>query len=309
MRDGALASAAMRWLGHSFRRLVAALMALGVGTACGQVAPAPAVRLPQILELVGAFEALPAAGVAHDEALASLQRRLGELDPDGAYYSREQRASFATTPAEDQALQWRRIEPGLLLLRPGRFGETTLRDGAAALGGAGAEAPFKGVVLDLRGSPGGLLDATVGLAAIFLTDDDLVLQTRGASADSTFGFRARASDYLRRGQPDPLARLPHALRALPMVVLVDGKTAAGAESVAAALKDHARAHLVGQRTMGRGTVQTLRMVPGGGVLKYTSALLEAPSGVLIQGVGVQPHEVVDDPDEALRVAVRRLASP
>ena len=284
-------------------------MALGVGTACGQVASAPAVRLPQILELVGAFEAMPAAGAAHDEALASLQRRLGELDPDGAYYSREQRASFATTPAEDQALQWRRVDPGLLLLRPGRFGETTLRDCATALGGAWAEMHFKGVVLDLRGSPGGRLDATIGLAAIFLKDDDLVLQTRGASAVSTFDFRAEASNYLRKGEPNPVTRLPHALRALPMVVLVDGKTASGAESVAAALKDHGRAHLIGQRTMGRGTVQALRMVPGGGVLKYTAALLEAPSGALIQGSGVQPHQVVDDADEALRVAVRRLASP
>lgn len=299
----------MRWFRTSSRRLVAALLALGAGAACGQAVPASAVPLPQIRELVGAFEALPAAGAAHDEALAALQRRLGELDPDGAYFSRDQRSSLAVKPAEDQTLQWQRIEPGLLLLRPGRFGETTLRDCATALGGAWAEAPFKGVVLDLRGSPGGLLDATIGLAAIFLNDDDLVLQTRGASADSSLGFRAQASDYLRRGEPDPLARLPPALRALPMVALVDGKTASGAESVAAALKDHGRAHLIGQRTMGRGTVQTLRMVPGGGVLKYTSALLAAPSGALIQGAGVQPHQQVDDPDEALRVAVRRLASP
>lgn len=291
----------MRWLRNASRPLVAAVLALAASAACGQAVP-----LPQILALADAFAAMPPAGAAHDEALAALQRRLGELDPDGAYFSREQRASLAAKPAEAQTLQWRRIEPGLLLLRPGLFGEETLRDCAAALGGAWAEMPFKGVVLDLRGSPGGLLDATIGLAAIFLTNDDLVLQTRGASADSSFGFRARASDYLRMG-PDPLARLPHALRALPMAVLIDGQTASGAESVAAALKDHGRAHLIGQKTMGRGTVQTLRMVPGGGVLKYTSALLESPSGALIQGVGVQPHQAVDDADEALHTAVRHLA--
>ncbi len=206
-----------------------------------------------------------------------------------------------------------RPAPGLAVLRLPSSNERTLEDTASLLQREWRDKPFdKGLVLDLRGNPGGLLETYIGLAAIFLPADALVARTEGQSAEANHDYRANPESYARRPTSlSPLRQLPPELKTLPLVVLTDGATASGAEIVAAALKDHQRATLVGRRTYGRGSIQTVFPLGGGhGAVKLTTAHWVSPNGTRIHGTGLEPDVTVNDPDPApaLDAALRTLAA-
>lgn len=187
---------------------------------------------------------------------------------------------------------------GWVVLRVSRFQDTTLQESVHALQRAWSEQPFRAVVLDLRGCPGGLLDASIGMASIFLPAEEVVAHTHGVAAQSNMTYRAAREFYLRRGA-DPIAALDPAIRRLPLVVLVDGATASGAEIVAAALQEHRRAPVIGQRTFGRASIQTVTPLQMGGI-KYTSAYWSSPGGRRLHGNGITPDTLLDNPwDEAV----------
>ena len=144
----------------------------------------------------------------------------------------------------------------------------------------------RGVVLDLRGNPGGLLDEAVETASAFLDGGPVV-------------------DYTRRsGSPVHLVAVGTGDTAMPLVVLVDGGTASAAEVVAGALQDRGRAVLVGSRTFGKGTVQEPRTLSDGSALELTVAHYATPAGRSVDGVGLPP-DIEVDPGSAPDVAVRR----
>jgi len=153
-----------------------------------------------------------------------------------------------------------------------------------------------GFVLDLRGNPGGLLDQAVAVASLFL-DRGTIVTLRGLHL------------------PERTYRAQHgAVTARPLVVLVDRATASSAEVVAAALRDHHRAEIVGQRTYGKALVQSVDPLGGGGALELTVAHYYTPVGTDISGRGLRPDvPAVDHPgtavDEALVAALRTLARP
>jgi carboxyl-terminal processing protease len=167
-----------------------------------------------------------------------------------------------------------------------------------------------GLVLDLRGNPGGLLDGAIALAALFLPSDTVVGKTVGPTPESNVTYRAHPTSYTRSTR-DPLALVPPALRRLPMVVLVDGSTASGAEILAGALRDNGRARLVGRRSFGRGSIQILRNLGDGEVLRHTSARWQLPSGQTFDPQGLTPDvelpgAVADrDVDEAIALLRKR----
>jgi carboxyl-terminal processing protease len=141
-----------------------------------------------------------------------------------------------------------------------------------------------GYVLDLRNNPGGLLDQAVSVSSAFLSRGEVV-STRGRTTEETQRFTARASD-LTKGKP--------------LVVLINGGSASASEIVAGALHDHKRATLIGTRTFGKGSVQTIiPLGPGKGAMALTTARYYTPSGVSIQAKGIAPDiEVLQDvPDE------------
>jgi len=185
-----------------------------------------------------------------------------------------------------------RPQPDIALLRVPRFGESTLAEVSDALSREWRIKPFKGLVFDLRRSPGGLLETGVGLAALFLPPRVVIAKLAGRVPESNIVFRAERSDYVRRGD-DPLARVPQALRELPLVLLVDEGTAAGAEIVVAALRDHQRATTVGRKTFGRASVQTQARLPDGGAVKFTTAFWESPNGARIHHIGIVPDRLVE----------------
>jgi carboxyl-terminal processing protease len=143
-----------------------------------------------------------------------------------------------------------------------------------------AHGRLNGFVLDLRNDPGGLLDASVDVAGDFL-DGNVVVTTRGRNSDDDHVYRAQAGSDLLRGTP--------------VVVLVNSASASAAEIVAGALQDHHRATVMGTRTFGKGSVQTIIPLDGKGAIRLTTALYYTPSGRSIQGQGITPDIVITLP--------------
>jgi carboxyl-terminal processing protease len=161
-------------------------------------------------------------------------------------------------------------------------------------------------VLDLRNDPGGLLDGAVALAAAFLPTDVVVVSTNGQIQESKQTFRASASDYARRGGADPLKKLPAALKKVALVVLVNEGSASASEIVAGALQDHKRATIMGAQTFGKGSVQTIRPLPGDTALKITTARYFTPGGRSIQAKGIVPDVFLDETAEGNVFAALRM---
>ena len=140
------------------------------------------------------------------------------------------------------------------------------------------KAPLQGMVLDLRSNPGGLLTSAVEVSDIFL-NDGIIVTTKGRLKEADLSFHAAPGD---------------ALNGAPLVVLVDNGTASAAEIVAGALKDNHRALLMGRRTFGKGSVQTVLPLDADHAVKLTTARYYTPSGASIQAAGIQPDIVLQD---------------
>jgi len=194
-----------------------------------------------------------------------------------------------------QSVRAKMIEPGYAWLRVSQFQDRTVDDFARKLEELYKQDPgLKGLVLDLRNDPGGLLEGAVAVSAAFLPTDAVVVTTNGQIADSKATFKASPSDYLRRGGTDPLRRLPDAVKKLPLIVLVNEGSASASEIVAGALQDHKRATIMGAQTFGKGSVQTVRQLSPDTALKITTARYYTPSGASIQAKGIVPDVMLDE---------------
>jgi carboxyl-terminal processing protease len=145
---------------------------------------------------------------------------------------------------------------------------------------------LKGYVLDLRNNPGGLLDQAISVSDAFLEKGEIV-STRGRNAEETQRFNARAGDLTKNK---------------PVIVLINGGSASASEIVAGALQDHKRATVLGTRSFGKGSVQTIiPLGSGNGALRLTTARYFTPSGTSIQAKGIKPDiEVLQDVPEELK---------
>ena len=157
------------------------------------------------------------------------------------------------------------------------------------------KAPLKGLILDLRNDPGGLLNGAVAVTAAFVKPDSLVVYTDGRTEDAKMRLTASRENYLRPMQPDYLKNLPEGVKQVPMVVLVNSGSASASEIVAGALQDHKRAVVMGTRTFGKGSVQTILPLGNGTAIKLTTARYFTPNGRSIQAKGIEPDIVVEDP--------------
>jgi len=201
------------------------------------------------------------------------------------------------------------IEPGYGWVRLTQFQERTVEDMVKKLEDIYNQDPqLKGLVLDLRNDPGGLLDAAVAVSAVFLPDDVTVVSTNGQLEESKFVYKASPQFYLRRGA-DPVRRLTEntkgIFKKIPLVVLVNEGSASASEIVAGALQDHKRATVMGSQTFGKGSVQTVRQLGPDTALKITTARYYTPSGRSIQAKGIMPDVLIDDTLEGSPYAVLR----
>lgn len=174
------------------------------------------------------------------------------------------------------------LEDGYLYLRLTRFNENTTEEMKKLLKKAGGKAAIKGVVLDLRNNPGGLLDQAVSVADAFLPAGNVVyIQGRDPASRKDFNAKTQADDI-----------------DAPMVVLINAGSASASEIVAGALQDRDRALLVGEKTFGKATVQTVIPLADESGIKLTTALYYTPKGRSIQAQGIDPDMAV--PFEAPR---------
>ena len=165
------------------------------------------------------------------------------------------------------------LEPGFAYLRIAQFQEQTGAEFSRAIAELHKQDPaLKGVVIDLRNNPGGLLPASIEVADTLL-DSGLIVYTEGRIASANTRANATPGD---------------ALPGIPLVVLINEGTASAAEIVAGALKDHRRALIVGTKSFGKGSVQTVLPLQDGRAIKLTTARYFTPSGSSIQADGIQP---------------------
>ena len=197
-----------------------------------------------------------------------------------------------------QSVRAKVVEPGYAWVRLTQFQDRTVEDFTRKLEDLyKQDRNLKGIVLDLRNDPGGLLDGAVAVSAAFLPKDAVVVTTNGQIAESKAVFKARPDDYLRRGGADPLKHLPDSIKSVPLVVLVNEGSASASEIVAGALQDHKRAIILGAQTFGKGSVQTVRQLSPDTALKITTARYYTPSGRSIQAKGIVPDLMVDETAE------------
>jgi carboxyl-terminal processing protease len=226
-------------------------------------------------------------------------------------YRKSESRSFPVTITREeiraQSVRAKMMEPGYAWLRVSQFQDRTVEDFARKLEELYKQDPnLKGIVLDLRNDPGGLLEASVAISAAFLPSDAVVVSTNGQIAESKSTFKAAPEFYLRRGGSDPLKRLPESLKNVPLVVLVNEGSASASEIVAGALQDHKRAVLMGAQTFGKGSVQTVRQLSPETALKITTARYYTPSGKSIQAKGIIPDVMLDETAEGNLFASLRI---
>ena len=179
-----------------------------------------------------------------------------------------------------QSVKQRMLDDGFGYVRITQFQSNTgdsLKDALAKLK-LQNKGDLKGLVLDLRNNPGGVLNAAVAVSDAFLTGG-LIVYTEGRVPDSELKFSATPADLISGA---------------PMVVLVNGGSASASEIVAGALQDHKRAVIMGTKTFGKGSVQTILPMTGGAALKITTARYFTPSGRSIQATGILPDVITEE---------------
>ena len=193
-----------------------------------------------------------------------------------------------------QSVKSKLLEGGVGYVRITQFQEHTVENMVKHLNQLYKDAPLRALVLDLRNDPGGVLHGAVGVSAAFLPARTLVVSTDGRTEDARRKYLADPADYLRGRGDDVLAKLPAAVKTVPMVVLVNAGSASASEIVAGALQDHKRAQVLGTQTFGKGSVQTILPLGNSAAVKLTTARYFTPSGRSIQAKGVTPDWMVEE---------------
>ncbi|HSS46953.1 MAG TPA: S41 family peptidase [Burkholderiales bacterium] len=194
-----------------------------------------------------------------------------------------------------QSVKSKMFEPGYGYIRITQFQEHTGETLVKAINDLYKPGTLKGLVLDLRNDPGGLLNSAVAVSAAFLQPNALVVYTEGRTDDAKMRLSAIPENYLRGNfKEDYLKKLPAAVKSVPLVVLVNNGSASASEIVAGALQDHKRAIIMGTQSFGKGSVQTILPLGNNTAIKLTTARYYTPNGRSIQAKGIVPDIMVEE---------------
>jgi len=262
-------------------------------------------------DLITRIDDTPVKGMTVDQAV---KRMRGEPSTKVVLtvFRRSESRTFPVTIVREeirvQSVRAKMVEPGYAWVRVSQFQDRTVDDFVAKVEQLYKQDPnLKGMVLDLRNDPGGLLDGAIAISAAFLPSDVVVVSTNGQLPDSRATYRAAPEYYARRGGGnDPLRRLPAAIKKVPLVVLVNEGSASASEIVAGALQDHKRATIMGAQSFGKGSVQTVRPLSAETALKITTARYYTPTGRAIQARGIVPDIFLDETAEGNVFAALRV---
>jgi carboxyl-terminal processing protease len=261
-------------------------------------------------DLITRIDDTPVKGLTMDQAVKRMRGEPNTKVSLTVFRKNESRSFPVSITREEirvQSVRAKVVEPGYAWVRVSQFQDRTIDDFARKVEDIYKQDPnIKGMVLDLRNDPGGLLEGAVALSAAFLPSDVTVVSTNGQIPESKATFKANPEFYVRRGNGDPLKKLPAGLKSVPLVVLVNEGSASASEIVAGALQDHKRATLMGAQTFGKGSVQTVRPLSADTALKITTARYYTPSGRSIQAKGIVPDLWLDETAEGNVFAALRM---
>ncbi|MFZ9917267.1 MAG: S41 family peptidase [Methylophilaceae bacterium] len=198
---------------------------------------------------------------------------------------------------KSQSVKAKLIQEDYGYLRVTQFQERTGEDVAKSINKLFAEnkKPLNGIILDMRNNPGGLLNAAVAVSAAFIPEGELVVYTEGRAKDSKMHLTAIPENFIRDPKGNNyINKLPPEIKKTPMVVLVNNGSASASEIVAGALQDHKRALIVGTKSFGKGSVQSILPMNNGTAIKLTTARYFTPKGRSIQAKGIDPDIIVED---------------
>ena len=244
-------------------------------------------------DLILAVDGAPAQEMTTQEAVSRIRGAKG-TEVELTILHRDAKAPRTVRIVRDAipliSVKSKQLEAGYYWLRLTRFSERTTPELMDALKDAGKHGPLKGIVLDLRNNPGGLLDQAVSVSDAFLNQGAIVtIRGRAEEAVREYKAKEQSTDVT-----------------VPMVVLVNAGSASASEIVAGALRDHKRALILGERSFGKGSVQNIIPLPDGSGLKLTVALYYTPNGRSIQAEGIEPD--IEVPFEAPREDDGKVAS-
>ena len=249
-------------------------------------------------DLITRLDSTPVKGMTLDEAVKRMRGEPNTKITLTVARKEEDKPLLITIVRQEikvQSVKGKMIEPGFGWIRVSQFQEPTVEDLAKKINQLYQQDPgMKGLVLDLRNDPGGVLPGAIGVSAAFLPKDVPVVSTNGQLPDSKATYYARREFYGTRAGTDPLARLPEGIKKVKMVVLVNSGSASASEIVAGALQDYKRAVIMGTQTFGKGSVQTIRQLSADTAVKLTTARYYTPNGRAIQAKGIVPDLLVDE---------------
>lgn len=249
-------------------------------------------------DLITRLDATPVKGMTLDQAVKKMRGEPNTKITLTIARKDEDKPLIITIVRQEihvQSVKAKVIEPGYAWLRVAQFQEPTIDDLAKKIDDLYRKEPnMKGLVLDLRNDPGGVLPGAIGVSAAFLPKNVVIVSTNGQLPDSKATFYAQREYYASRALSDPLSSLPEAIKKVPMVVLVNTGSASASEIVAGALQDYKRATIMGTQTFGKGSVQTIRQLSADTAVKLTTARYYTPNGRSIQAKGIVPDLLVEE---------------
>ncbi|MBR7800435.1 S41 family peptidase [Undibacterium fentianense] len=249
-------------------------------------------------DLITRIDGVPVKGLGIDEAVKKMRGEPNTKITLTILRKTEDKPVVITLTRElikQYSVKAKLVEPGYAWLRISQFQEPTVDDMVKKVVALYAQDPhLKGLVLDLRNDPGGVLPGAIGVSAAFLPKDVAVVSTNGQVEDSKRTYFAKKEFYASRGGADPLAKLPAAIKQIPMVVLINTGSASASEIVAGALQDYRRATIMGTQSYGKGSVQTVHQISEETAIKLTTARYYTPMGRAIQAKGIQPDLRVEE---------------
>ena len=232
-------------------------------------------------DLIIRLDETPVKGMSLNDAVARMRGEPGTditltIIRDGA--EKPLKVTITRDVIKVKSTRTQTLEPGFGYLRISHFQARTAEDARTGLQQLKQEndGRLNGLILDLRNNPGGILSAAVGVSDLFL-DQGMIVYTEGRIDDSKLRFNAKPADMLDDA---------------PIVVLVNAGSASASEIVAGALQDHKRGIIMGQKTFGKGSVQTVLPVSNAAALKLTTARYYTPSGRSIQVSGIEPDVII-----------------
>lgn len=238
----------------------------------------------------------PVSGMSLDDAIKRMRGKAGTKVRISIARANELKPiefTIIRAKIEIHSVKSAMLAPDYGYIRITNFQADTSNELAKALNKLAADPSLKGLVIDLRDDPGGLLQSAVGVSAAFLPKDSLVVYTDGRIASSKQKYYVKPDDYDIDGtQEKSLNSIPDKFKTLPIVVLVNQGTASASEIVSGALQDYKRAKIIGVKTFGKGSVQTVIPLSKDTAVKLTTALYYTPKGRSIQAQGISPDIIV-----------------